>query len=84
MPAGIAELPGTHDLGADPLVMQSHQRIVDPAVPAGLTDQLVPPASGEHALVQPVTGVAERLVAAETFAGTESVERDGEELDSGE
>ena len=84
VPAGIAELPGTHDLGADPLVMQSHPRIVDPAVPAGLTDHLVPPAGDKHPLVQPVTGVAERLVAAQTFAGPESVERDGEELDAGE
>jgi hypothetical protein len=34
--------------------------------------------------VQPFAGVTERRVEALTFAGGETVERDGEELDAGE
>jgi hypothetical protein len=33
--------------------------------------------------VEPFAGMAERRVAAQAFAGTEPVERDGEELDAG-
>jgi hypothetical protein len=34
--------------------------------------------------MQPFAGVTERSVKAQTFAGAETVERDGEELDAGE
>ena len=51
---------------------------------AGLAHHLVPPSGGEHPFVQPFAGVAERRVEALTFAGAETVERDGEELDAGE
>ena len=55
-----------------------------PRAAAGLADHLVPPPGLEHPLVQPVAGVAERRLEALTFAGAETVERDGEELDAGE
>ena len=55
-----------------------------PAAAAGLADHLVPPTGLEHPFVQPVAGVAERCLEAQTFAGAEAVERDGEELDAGE
>ena len=82
--AGRAELPGTHDLGADPRIVQPQEGVVEAAAAAGLADHLVPPPGLEHPLVQPVAGVAERRLEALTFAGPETVERDGEELDAGE
>ena len=84
MPPWVAELPGAHDLGADPRIVQPQDRVVDAAAAARLADHLVPPPSHEHPFVQPVAGVAERCVEAQTFAGSEPVERDGEELDAGE
>ena len=81
MPSGIAELPGAHDLGADPRSELPQEGIVDAAGAAGLADRLVPPPGDEHPFVQPVAGVAERCIVAQTFAGAETVERDGEELD---
>ena len=84
MPSGRAELPATHDLGADPRIVQPQEGVVDAAGAAGLVARLVPPPGGEHPFVQPFAGVAERCVEALTFAGAETVERDGEELDAGE
>ena len=84
MPSGRAELVRTHDLGADPGIVQPHEGVVDAAATAGLADHLVPPPGGEHPFVQPFAGVAEWCVEALTFAGAETVERDGEELDAGE
>ena len=84
MPSGRAELPGTHDLGADPRIVQPQEGVVDAAAAAGLADHLVPPPGDEHPFVQPFAGVAERCVEALAFAGAETVERDGEELDAGE
>jgi hypothetical protein len=49
-----------------------------------LADHLVPPVCAEQPFVQPFAGVAEGSFAAQPLAGTETVERDGEELDSGE
>jgi hypothetical protein len=83
VPPGVAELPGAHDLGADPLFVQPHDRVVDAAAAARLADHLVPPPGREHPLVEPFAGMAERRVAAQAFAGTEPVERNGEELDAG-
>ena len=58
--------------------------VVDAAAAAGLADHLVPKLGGEHPLVQPFAGVAERCIARRTFAGGEAVERDGEVVDAGE
>ena len=55
-----------------------------PPVPPGWPTLSLPPPGGEHPLVQPFAGVAERCVVALTFAGGETVERDGEVLDAGE
>jgi hypothetical protein len=84
MPSRRAELPSTHDLCADARSEQLRKGVVDAAGAAGLADTLVPPPGGEHPFVQPVAGVAERRVEALTFAGGETVERDGEVLDAGE
>jgi hypothetical protein len=83
VPAWRAELPGTHDLGADAGAVQPQERVVDAAAAAGFADQFVPPAGAEHPLVEPLPGVTERLLEAQTFAGAEAVERDREELDAG-
>jgi hypothetical protein len=84
MPSGRAELPGTHDLGADPDIVPPREGVVDAARAAGLAGHLVPPPGGEQPFVQTFTGVAERCVEALTFAGAETVERDREVLDAGE
>jgi DNA-binding NarL/FixJ family response regulator len=84
LPSGRAELVRTHDLGTDPDIVQPREGIVDAAGAAGLAGPLVPPPGVEHPLVQPFASVAERCVEALTFAGAETVERDGEELDAGE
>ena len=83
MPAGPAELPGTHDLGADPIGEALQEGIVDAAGAAGLADPLAPPPGAEHPLVQPLAGVAERCLETLTFAGGETVERDGESVGRG-
>jgi hypothetical protein len=77
VPAGVAELPGAHDLGADPHVELLDEGVVDAAAAVGL-----PRAGGEHPLVQPIPGVPEMGVGALALTGTEAVERDGEVLDA--
>src|SRR5436309_15698816 len=52
VPSGRAELPGTHDLGADPRIVQPHEGVVDAAGSAGLAAPLAPPPGDEHPLVQ--------------------------------
>src|SRR5215211_3664559 len=84
VPPGRTELPGTHNLGADPNIVQPQEGVVDAAAAAELADHLAPPPGGEHPLVQSLAGVAERRVEALTFAGAETVKRDGELLDAGE
>ena len=84
MPSGRAELVGAHDLGADPVSELLHEGVVEAAAAAGLADRLVPPPGLEHPFVQPVAGVPEWRLETLTFAGAETVERDGEELDAGE
>ena len=79
VPSGRAELPGAHDLGADPGGELLGEGVVDAATTAGL-----PPPGGEHPFVQPLPGVTEKCVAAQTLTGAEAVERDGEVVDSGE
>jgi hypothetical protein len=75
----VAELPGTHDLGADPgtgdavlgagSVVLLGEGVVDAAAAAGL-----PPPGGEHPFVQPLPGMTEMRVAALTLTGPEAVE----------
>jgi hypothetical protein len=84
VPAGWAELPGTHDLGADPFIEQPRKGVVDAAGATGLAEHLAAPPSGDHPLVQPLAGVAERCLETLRFAGAEAVERDGEVLDADE
>ncbi len=82
MPSGVAELPGPHDLGTDPGREQPHEGVIDATAATYLAEHLVAPPGGEHPLVQPFAGVAERRVPALTFAGGEAIERDGDELDA--
>jgi hypothetical protein len=84
MPCGRTELPGAHDLGADPGLKQPQERVVDARRAAGLAEHLATPSGREHPLVQPLAGMAERGVKALVFAGGETVERDGDMLDTGE
>jgi hypothetical protein len=49
----VAELPGTHDLGADPRTVLLGEGVVDAAAAAGLADHLAPEPGGEHPVVQP-------------------------------
>src|SRR3954465_3623570 len=80
VPSGRAELPGTHDLGADPRSEQPQEGVIDAAGPARLAEQFAAPPGSEHPLVQPFAGVAERCLEALTLAGGETVERDGDVL----
>jgi hypothetical protein len=73
----VAELPGTHDLGPYPRIVLLDEGVVDAAATAGL-----PPPGGEHPFVQPIAGVTEMCVVALTFAGAETIERDGEVVDA--
>jgi hypothetical protein len=85
MPPGRAELPGTHDLGADPRTVLPGEGVVDAAATAGLAEHLAaPPPGGKHPFVQPFADVAERCVEALAFAAAEPVERDGEVVDTDE
>jgi hypothetical protein len=65
----VAELSGTHDLGADPGIEQPHEGVIDAAATAGL-----PRPGGEHPLVQPVPSVTEMCDVALTLTGAEAVE----------
>jgi hypothetical protein len=80
MPSGVAPLPGTHDLRADPRTELLDEDVIDAAATAGP----LPPLGSEHPLVQPVAGVTEMGVLALAFAGAETIERDGEVVDAGE
>jgi hypothetical protein len=65
VPSGVAELPCTHDLGADPRTVLAGEDVVNAAATAGL-----PPPSGEQPFVQPVAGVTEMGVFALSLTGT--------------
>jgi hypothetical protein len=75
----VAELPGAHDLDADPRIVALHEGVVDAAAAAG-----PPPPGGEHPSVQSIPGVAEVQVTALTLTGAETVERDREVVDADE
>src|SRR4051812_18684041 len=80
-PPRRAVLPRPPDLRARPHNEKIGEGRGDAASPAGLLAG--PPPGGEHPLVQPVAGVAERCLAGLTFPRAETVERDGEVLDEG-
>src|SRR4051812_13686469 len=82
VPARWSELSCPHDLGPDPWIVQPQKGVVDPSAAARFADPLMPPACAEHPFVEALTGVAEWLVATQPLAGTETVERDREELDA--
>ena len=84
VPSGRAELPGPHDLGADPRTVEPQEGVVEAAAAARFADALAPPPGDEHPFVQPIAGVPERCLEAQAFAGPEPVKRDREELDAGE
>jgi hypothetical protein len=84
VPSGRAELPGTHDLGADPVIEQPRKGVVDAAGATGVAEHLAAPSGGDHPLVQPFAGVAEWCLETLRFARAETVERDGEVLDADE
>src|SRR5690606_20034692 len=84
VPSGWAELPCAHDLGADPRGKLPREGVIDAAAATGLAEHFAAPPGGEHPLVQPFAGVAERRVQALTLAGGEAIERDGEVLHSDE
>jgi hypothetical protein len=69
VPSGRAELPRTHDLGADPKSELPREGVVDAATTAG-----PPPPGGEQPFVQPIPGVTEICVVAQTLTGAEAVE----------
>src|SRR4030095_14222372 len=83
-PSRGAELVRPHDLGADPRTVLLGVGVVDAAAAAGLADQLAPEPGGEHPVVQPFAGVAERGVVALPLTGAEAVEGDGEVVSAGE
>ena len=56
----------------------------DAAAPAGLADHLAPEPGGEHPLVEPFAGVAERGIVTLTLARAEAVEGDGEVVNADE
>src|SRR6185437_5057283 len=72
-------LPGAHDLGTDPGIVLRDERVVDTTAPARL-----PPAGGEHPLVQPIPGVPEMGVGALALTGAVTIERNGEVVNTGE
>jgi hypothetical protein len=83
VPPGRAELPGTHDLGTDPVRELPRVRLVGAAATARPAEHLAAPPGGEHPLVQPFARVAERRLEALRHTGGETVERDREVLDAG-
>ena len=74
VPSGVTELPGPHDLGADPAIVQLHEGVVDAVAPARLAGHLAPPLRGELPLMQLSSGVTERCLVALPFTGAEAVE----------
>src|SRR5688572_9974521 len=64
LPSGVPELPGPHDLGADPVIVPLDEGVVYTAAPAG------PPRPGvEHPRVQPLPGVTEVCLGGLTLTG---------------
>src|SRR3954453_5211372 len=53
LPAGRAELAGTHDLGAAPRIEQLREGVVDAAATTWVVEP-APPPGGEHPFVQPI------------------------------
>src|ERR671913_1061345 len=76
LPAGRAELVGTHDLGADPVTVALGEGIVDSGASAR-----VPEPGTEHPLVQTLARMAERCIGGLRLAGAEAVQGDGQVVD---
>src|SRR5262245_15462685 len=76
LPAGRAELVGTHDLGADAVTVALGEGVVD----SGGSGRVPKPGS-EHPLVQTLARVAERCISGLRLAGGEAVEGDGQVVD---
>jgi hypothetical protein len=74
VPAGVAELPSPHDLGAYPRIVPPGKSIVDAARAAGVPDHLIPPPGSEHPFVQPFAGMTKMGVFALSLTGAEAVE----------
>jgi hypothetical protein len=60
VPSGVAELPGTHDLGADPRIVLPGEGVVDAPATAGCHHRVDRVATSTP-VAQPVPGVQWRL-----------------------
>lgn len=81
---GVAELAGSHDLGPNPVLVAPRERLIDAVAAAALAHDLAPEAGRNQPFVQPMSGVTERRLAAQALTGAETVERDGEVVDTHE
>ena len=84
MPAGVTELPGAHDLGADPRGELLREGVVDAAAAAVARRRLCHQRVANIHWCSLLSGVAEMKLGALPLAGAEAVEGDGEVLDAGE
>src|SRR4029450_11364540 len=73
---------GTHDLGADPGIVEPGEGVVQAASAAGLADHLSPVPGREHPSWGSFAGMAERCLVALGFPAPEAVERDREVMDA--
>lgn len=84
VPSGIAELAGSHDLGANSRVVLADEGVVHAAAATRRAGPFLPPPRLEHPFVQPFAGMAKRRIAGWALARSETVERDGEVLNVSE
>ena len=83
LPARRAELARAHDLRTDPGSVLDGHRVIDPLGTARLAEEFTAAEpGGEHPLVEPMPGMAERRVEGLPLAGGEPVERDREVVDA--
>ena len=83
LPARRAELAGAHDLRTDPGSVPVGHRVIETLGAARLAEDFAAgEPSGEHPLVEPMPGVAERRLEGLPLAGGEPVERDREVVDA--
>jgi hypothetical protein len=76
VPPRVAVFAGAHDLSADSGIVLADEDVVDAAGATRLATPLMPPSRLEHPFVQSFAGVAERVIATESFPGSEAIERD--------
>src|SRR5215208_576016 len=84
VPAWRAELPRSHDLGADAGLVLTSEGVVHAAGAPGSAEHRPAPLRRDHPLMQPFAGMAERRVETLPVAGAEAVKRDREVLDTRE